>query len=106
MRLSIISILTIALIGLTSIQTVGEMCIRDRSPEIYIRVVGTEDISNIRLMRDGCSVKEWDNLGCSAAIKYIDESLTNDLMKMPHYYYAVIAYANDEMAWSSPVFLG
>lgn len=77
-----------------------------KSPEIYIRVVGTEDISNIRLMRDGCSVKEWDNLGCSAAIKYIDESLTNDLMKMPHYYYAVIAYANDEMAWSSPVFLG
>ena len=75
------------------------------TPSVQIRVRGTCEISNIRLMRDGESIHEWNDPDIGAEIDWVDTSLCGDEMTKSHYYYAAITQSDGEMAWSSPVFL-
>lgn len=83
----------------------GEEIYCIEKPSIHIQVHGTCEIVNIRLMRDGVSIHEWNNLGIDAEIDWVDASLFGDEMTKSHYYYAAITQSDGEMAWSSPVFL-
>ncbi|MHB1456261.1 MAG: DUF3604 domain-containing protein, partial [Armatimonadota bacterium] len=75
------------------------------TPSIHIGVQSVCDISNIRLMRDGKSISEWNDLGINADIDWVDSSLCGEVMSEAHFYYAAITQSDGVMAWSSPVFL-
>ncbi|MHB0999607.1 MAG: DUF3604 domain-containing protein [Armatimonadota bacterium] len=82
----------------------GEIPVSEK-PSIRIKVTGTCGIESIRLMRDGESIHEWQNLGRDAEIDWVDESLTGDALQSSHYYYIAVAQTDGEMAWASPVFM-
>ena len=75
------------------------------NPVLEVTVFGTAKIRDIRIVRDGKTLK---TIPCGAKdhrLQFVDTEFAQFASGSEHYYYVVIAQENDEMAWASPVFV-
>jgi hypothetical protein len=67
----------------------------------YLSVLGTDLITHVRIVCNGRTIREWQPDALDVTLNWEQAVATSGRS----YIYAVIAQRNDEMAWSSPVFL-
>ena len=72
----------------------------------YISVIGTDILTSIKIIRNGQTCHEW-NPNTQQMITTWQEERTGNLPAQDKrdYYYAVVTQHNDEMAWTSPIFV-
>jgi hypothetical protein len=83
----------------------GECCTTRERPRIAMKIQSESPIANLRLVRDGETLKEWKGLGTDVDLEWNDETLTGPALAEDHYYYIAATREDGEMAWASPVFL-
>ncbi|MFA4839471.1 MAG: DUF3604 domain-containing protein [Candidatus Neomarinimicrobiota bacterium] len=82
----------------------GESIVSTGDPEIQIDVLGTAKIHYVVLLRDNQPIltigKDFDE-GCGVRRTFVDETVTAG----EHFYYLRVIQEDNEMAWSSPVWV-
>jgi hypothetical protein len=79
----------------------GEDCTAPARTPIQVRVRGTGEIAAIHLIRDGQYVYKAEPGSREAEFSFVD----NEAGPGPHWYYARVEQRNEELAWSSPIWV-
>ena len=79
----------------------GEECEIEGGEPFEIAVRGTDDISAVRLIRDGGYIYTAEPAGQEAELQVVDlEAPAGE-----HWYYVRVEQADEELAWSSPIWV-
>ena len=70
-------------------------------PEIEVTVVGTEPVVLIEVLRGSEVIRRHTGIAEEAHLVFTDD----DLPAAGAYYYVRVTQADDEMAWSSPIWI-
>ena len=70
-------------------------------PKLLVKVVGTAPIRQIDIVREGAFIHTVQNRGAEIDIAFID----NDAPAGDTYYYVRVQQANEQIAWSSPIWI-
>ena len=79
----------------------GEDCAAPLRTPIQVRARGTGEIAAIHLIRDGQYVYKAEPMSREAEFSFVD----NEAGPGPHWYYARVEQRNEELAWSSPIWV-
>lgn len=71
----------------------------------HISVVGTDTITAIDVIRDGKTVRSWEPDALNATFTWTEELGAMPPATARSYVYCVIKQVDEEMAWTSPVFV-
>lgn len=71
-------------------------------PVIQFQAVGTAPIRLVELLRNNRVIQSWQDVGDTVSIDYRDRDLTTDFDR---HYYVRLTQEDDQMAWTSPVWL-
>jgi hypothetical protein len=80
----------------------GDAFATDRAPTISIKVVGTNTIARVHVIRDDRYALTTEPGADSAALSYTDETARPG---EAHYYYVRVEQADTNLAWSSPMWI-
>lgn len=72
------------------------------SAEIKVEAIGTAPIQSVEIIRNSQVVHHWRGHDEQVSLKYTDDALPPD---GAHYYYMRLTQVDDQMAWSSPVWV-
>lgn len=70
-------------------------------PKLLVKIVGTAPIRQIDIVRDRKFIHTVQNQGSEIDLSFID----NDAPSGETYYYVRVVQANEQMAWSSPIWV-
>ncbi len=75
--------------------------VTERKPKIIVKVIGTAPIRQIDIIRDGEFIHTVQNLDTEVDLTYVD----NDAPSGDTYYYVRVQQVNEQIAWSSPIWI-
>lgn len=70
-------------------------------PQIFVKVAGTQPIKSIDLIRNNKTIYTYSGSGTKENFHYSDQTIE----KGDNYYYVRVIQKDDEMAWSSPIWV-
>jgi hypothetical protein len=79
----------------------GEDCSATARAPIRIRARGTDDIAAIHLIRDAQYIYKAEPGGRQAELTFVD----NEAVSGAHWYYVRVEQKDEELAWSSPIWV-
>jgi hypothetical protein len=72
----------------------------------YLAVIGTDTISSVKMIKNGDVCHEWHPGTLQLTHAWEEDRATNlSVSANRDYYYVVVTQCNDEMAWTSPIFV-
>jgi hypothetical protein len=70
-------------------------------PQIFVKVAGTQPIVKIDLIRNNKTIFTYSGSGTNESFHFSDQTIE----KCDNYYYVRVIQKDDEMAWSSPIWV-
>ena len=74
--------------------------------QLEIQIAGTAPLRTVHVVRNGELVVRWEMDSPSFQIHWEDTAVQPPEPGKHHYYYVVAQQTDDELAWSSPIFVG
>ncbi len=79
----------------------GDEFTTNKAPKITFKIVGTDKLKKVEVMKDSTPVKKFEPKGATFEGEWTDPRGTGNT----HYYYVRVVQENDEVAWSSPMWI-